>query len=122
MSVFHAIPLLLFIKIFIKGAEHSELECPGRGPKLHLPGPAGGVLLHPRGQHQGVHLAGAARQDTPDHQGESRPAQGEDQAPGWSQKHQYQGNQKIINQKYSKVIILSGSREIHLPMGQGMGR
>ena len=31
-------------------------------------------------------------------------------------------NQKIINQKYSKVIVLSGSREIHLPMGQGVGR
>ena len=77
--------------MFIKGTEHSELQCPGRGSELHLPGPAGGVLLHPRGEHQGVHLAGAARQDAADHQGESRPAQGEDKPPGGSQEHQYQG-------------------------------
>ena len=74
-----------------EGTGCPELQREGRGPELHLPRPAGRVLLHPRGQHQGGHLAGAARQDPPDHQGEPRPAQGQDKSPGRSQKHQHQG-------------------------------
>ena len=80
-------------KNVVAGAGYPELQCAGRGPQLHLRRPPGRLLLHPRGEHQGGHLAGAARQDAADHQGESRPAQGEDKAPRGGQEHQYQGEQ-----------------------------
>ena len=124
----------IIYKTFYKGAGNTELKCPWRGPQLHVRGAACRVLLHPRGQHQGAHLAGPARQDAPDHQGESREAQGQDQALGWCQEHQYQGEKGFRISVFPSIfkcflviltvqyLIIDRTKNDSLPLGPRIGR